>query len=1320
MNNFNDFTNQYQISKTLRFELKPQGKTLEFIRQKGSITKDQERAFSYKIAKKVVDAYHRNFIDTFLEGIYLENIDEYEEIFGTKQDGKDKVKDKITVIENKLRKQIIDFIKKNGADSFKKLFEKDLFTSNILTDFILQSNNTYIVDVMKDLKITEKSELIRHIDEFKQFTTYFKGFHENRKNIYSSEDIPTSVAHRIVNENLPKYIINYRIVKNDIVDNPAFADELKNMENELDKYLNGKTIKQFFSLENYCNTITQKQIDCYNTVIGGLTKPDGTKIQGLNEHINLFNQKHSKDKDYKPIPKLKPLYKQILSKRSDISFIPEQYDNDKELLESISEFYKILNDNCLYLKADTYDLSIIELINKLDEFDLEKIYIKNDESITSISNYIFGDWSIISTAMKDYFDLKDSELRPEKIKLSYIKGSEIHTKKYIEEKDKFFRNQDCFAIALIDKSLDSYIANIDNDDVKKIWSQLGSVAKFFKKMTIKRKKDNKDVDIELISKIKLDYNKVKDILQKDYPNNKLNMDDDAKEKIKSLLDSISNLQHFLKPLFMKEDIEKDLTFYNPFEELYEILSSIIPLYNKVRNYLTRKTHKVEKIKLNFEKPTLLDGWDVNKETANLGVLLRKDNKYYLAIMDGKNNKSFEKKLDTVETDYFEKIDYKLLAGPNKMLPKVFFSAKRIKEFNPSDEILANYKNETHKKGDKFNLQHCHQLIDFFKDAISRHPDWKHFEHSFSPTESYKDISMFYREVEHQGYKMSFRRMPESYINQLVDEGKLYLFQIYNKDFSEYSKGKPNLHTIYWKMLFDQDNLKDVVYKLNGEAELFYRKPSIPKENVVIHKANEPILNKNKYVAEKKKHSTFNYDLIKDKRFTTEKFHFHVPITLNFKAVGQDNINFQVRDTLKNSYDTHIIGIDRGERHLLYLSLIDRNGNIIKQHSLNEILYSYKDKDNDDIEVKTNYKELLDKKEDERMEARKNWKTIGNIKELKEGYLSQVVHQIAKMMVDYNAIVVLEDLNYGFKNSRIKVDKQVYQNFEKMLIEKLNYLVFKDVEADQPSGALKALQLSSKFESFKKLGKQSGFLFYLPAWNTSKIDPTTGFTVLFNHKDLKYESIEKSQNFFAKFKSIKFNNVKNYFEFEFDYSDFTDRAERTKSNWTVCTEGDRIETFRNKAQNSQWDSHTINLNDKFQSLFADSKIIYADGNDLKEQIAKQTDKKFFADLIKLFNLTLQMRNSKSKTEEDYMISPVMNDEGEFYDSRIAGKTLPENADANGAYNIARKGLMLLKLINNHKDNNWKDADLDVSNKRWLAFAQGDDNWTEIESTKSKKK
>jgi len=74
MSGLSDFTNLYSLSKTLRFELIPQGKTLEHIQDKGLLSQDEQRAESYKKVKKIIDEYHKAFIQQSLEGCKL-NID---------------------------------------------------------------------------------------------------------------------------------------------------------------------------------------------------------------------------------------------------------------------------------------------------------------------------------------------------------------------------------------------------------------------------------------------------------------------------------------------------------------------------------------------------------------------------------------------------------------------------------------------------------------------------------------------------------------------------------------------------------------------------------------------------------------------------------------------------------------------------------------------------------------------------------------------------------------------------------------------------------------------------------------------------------------------------------------------------------------------------------------------------------------------------------------------------------------------------------------------------------------------------------------------
>ena len=83
--------------------------------------------------------------------------------------------------------------------------------------------------------------------------------------------------------------------------------------------------------------------------------------------------------------------------------------------------------------------------------------------------------------------------------------------------------------------------------------------------------------------------------------------------------------------------------------------------------------------------------------------------------------------------------------------------------------------------------------------------------------------------------------------------------------------------MYFKMLFDEENLKDVVYQLNGGAEMFYREASIKDDEKTVHYANQPIKNKN--IDNDKKESVFAYDIIKDKRYTKRQFSLHIPITI---------------------------------------------------------------------------------------------------------------------------------------------------------------------------------------------------------------------------------------------------------------------------------------------------------------------------------------------------------------------------------------------------------------------------------------------------------
>ncbi|MCR4784900.1 MAG: type V CRISPR-associated protein Cas12a/Cpf1 [bacterium] len=804
------------------------------------------------------------------------------------------------------------------------------------------------------------------------------------------------------------------------------------------------------------------------------------------------------------------------------------------------------------------------------------------------------------------------------------------------------------------------------------------------------------------------------------------------------------------------------------------MQDIVPLYNKVRNYLTRKPHESAKFKLNFRNSKLCAGWDRNKEKEYGAVLLRHGGLYYLAI-------SVDRKLDLNDPKYvgqdWEKLTCKLLPTPSMNMPRIFFGKSWMQtHFNsPNLEeaaIIQTYKgqeydikaikqNEEFKKDylrslysetnlapdDKAGFQTITQewrntklypLIEWYKAQLEQHEWGQVYNFNFSPTEEYGDISDFYNEVEEQGFRMDFdTSLSATAIDELVESGTLYLFQIYNKDFSPKSTGRQNLHTMYWLQTFSPENLRRTVIRLCGGAELFYRPQSLPKKkthsmgSLLVNRIDtqgklipEPIyqelyhfLNAPKaarklselgeiaqsYLNPTEKGPGVVYrpaphDICKNYRYTVDKFFFHVPLKFNFAVKGGLNVNKKIwRDFLFPSelhglgHYEHVIGIARGERHLLYVVVIDSKGRIVEQRSLNDISVSIPESTK---KVVVDYYNRLDQREKARDFARKSWQSLDSIKDLKEGYLSVVVHELAEMIIRYNAPIILEDLNFGAKRGRFKVEKQLFQKFDKMLIDKLNYLVFKASpysyaeetvqDPNKPGGTARAYQLTDRFESFQKLGKQSGIIFYMQAVNAGKIDPWTGFINLYSWR---YETIDKTIELLKKLDSFRWNTQKGYFEIGVDYRKLNPKADQKyRTQWILCTHDNMRWFYNNRIQKAEAQNITANL----RKLFKMADICYAGGQDLLEALInfKGNDEVTCAQLFRslLFNLrVLTAMNyynmALSGEDSNFQLSPVWSAKhAGFFDSRLfhdSTSNWPQSPEASEAYQLARRGLYLFK-------------------------------------------
>ena len=1236
MKDLKQFIGIYPVSKTLRFELKPVGRTQEWIEKNHVLEHDWKRAEDYPRVKEMIDAYHKLCISKSLKNTDFDWMPLRDAIERNRQEKSDESKKALEAEQAKMRNKIFEQLSK-----FEHYGELNAATPSLLINHILPQEDA--------------------LESFKKFATYFEGFQENRKNIYSKEAISTGVPYRLVHDNFPKFLANIEVFET----LQALCPEvIQQAATEMAPFLQGVMIEDVFTIGFYNAILTQDGIDFYNQILGGVVK-DEQHYQGINQLTNLYRQAHPDLTANRRSMTMVPLFKQILSDRETLSDISKPIESEEQLIEVVTKFYHRITEFVIHGNEVNIISELETLAQSLNNYNPEGIFI-SAKSLTDVSHTLYGHWNrlnekLYEKAVEMFGDVQVAKNR---------------------KKVETYLNKDAYTLAELsfgdDISIAQYFENISGsaDAINVLWLQFQSWCK-------------------TAEKLRFAHNEA------------------GTELVKMLLDSIMSVLHKCSTLVvsMENDLDKD--FYNNFLPLYAELENVILVYNRVRNFLTQKPSSTGKIKLKFDIPSLGAGWGINKEKKNKAILLFKDGRSYLGIMNVKGTLDFDGKTESGEPTY-RKMICRNFSKPYMDLPNSFFRQTGIDKFHPSERILKIY--EAFKKDSKsVDINDVRELIDYYKDAISRHDDWGSFNFKFSPTESYQTINDFYTEVAEQSYKLSFKDISKKQVDEWLDNGQLYLFQLYNKDYAEGAHGRKNLHTLYWESIFTEENLNNLIIKLGGQAELFYRPQAIKKP--VKHEVGTKMLNRRdnsgkpipdtiyrslyqfyngkkaeaELTAEERAYISqvivkdVQHEIIKDRRYT-KQFHyqFHVPIVFNANAIGKVKFNDKVMDYIQNNPDVNIIGIDRGERHLIYLTLINQRGEILKQKTFN-VVGNY------------NYQEKLKQREKERNEARRSWQSVGKIKDLKEGFLSAVVHEIAQMMIEYNAIVVLEDLNRGFKRGRFKVERQVYQKFEKMLIDKLNYLSFKDREIADEGGILRGYQLTEKTLNYSDIGRQTGFLFYIPAAYTSKIDPVTGFVNHFNLNDIT--NVEKRKAFLMKMNRIEMKNGN--VEFEFDYRKFKTFQTDYRNVWTVNTSGKRIifDTETRKAKD-------VYPTKEIAQAFANRGIVLEDGMDLKSIIAGiEPDAKnasFFKSLFYAFENILRMRNSNAETQEDYILSPVAVSGKQFCTTDEANKgknangnwlsKLPVDADANGAYHIALKGLYLLYNPQTKK----------IENEKWLQF------------------
>lgn len=1334
-----ELTGLYGLSKTLRFELKPEEETKEkfdtwikelenvndindSIKEGNLFAKDKAIFKAYLALKPILDSIHEQFITLALQSEEAGKIDfsdYYEKYLKS---------DKLDVEEKRLRTEIGKLylvpakqfaVIKNGKSNLKESKPYEVLTDKLILSFIEQNITSYTD------KIPEE-ELKKHLESFNGFFTYFSGFNINRENYYATkEKKSTAVATRIVHENLPVFCNNImRFEKNKDIYKRMY-DELKtnNRETKLKTETGEKEAEpiseEIFNITHFSKCLSQSQIETYNEIIGN-----------NNLLINLYNQLHSKDTDFRRIQLFETLYKQIGCGKKKNLFVQLLKDSEEELSTEqiksgeILSLEKLLNtvgkaiETYFTESVDTLEiLTIPDFIKYVENCNNWKGIYWNKTAVTSISNRYFMNWHDIADKLsKNSACATFNKNREEQIKLNDAVELEGLFSVLDEEKA-----ENVFKKSVVEDFKD--IINLEDSTSKNL-------------IRVLCHNTRKAISEVINSKEKI-------LSLKRNNNSETKNEDNFVSTMKNWFDSILDALHFIKFFEVRETKTKGNLINSEVKEAVNLLLhsenvAWFKWYDLVRNYLTKKPQddvKNNMLKLNFGSSSLLRGWSDGQEKIKIATILKYENFLYLCIL--KDNYIFD---TSKENNPIYKKDGK---GSRLILRNLGFKTLAGKGFK--SEFGISY-SDLGKKDPEKAVNSLKKII--ASKYISKYPALKTILEKKYDDKKQFDLDI--NEILKDCYTCTFENIDWSTVKAKEKSGDLFLFKIWTKDFSSKSDGHKNLQTIYWENIFTENSM----HQLCAGAEVFMRKPITSKtpyshesNSLILCKKGVPdfiyekiksIIQKNCDSNEKEirdiikknskeilssdysdfdlntlKFSKKNHKIIKDKRFYGEnKYFFYCPIKLNYSStvykssnLGYSEVNRKVNDVIQKSDNITFLGIDRGEKHLIYTCMIDSTGKIIKCESQNKI-------------DETDYNQKLSEVAQNRQNARKNWQAIGNISNLKEGYISNVVHNIVTQAIANPTYIILEDLNTEMKRGRQKIEKQVYQKFEVALAKKLNFVVDKTAKENETASVGKALQLTPPIANYQDIEnkKQFGIMLYTRANYTSVTDPLTGWRKTIYLKKGSEEFIKKE--ILENFTDIGFDGKDYYFEYI---------EKHAGKKWKMYSGSDGVSLPRyqnNKKQmedNAVWEPEKVDVTVLLDELFIDfdkEKSLRTQLVNNEHQLNKISSRKETAwDSLRYVIDTIQHIRNTGKTDSDsnFLYSPVRDENGIHYDSRKYhdNKELPGDADANGAFNIARKGLIMDAHIKQWiKDGSKvKDLDLFVSDEEWDLWLLNRNLWNE---------
>lgn len=1051
------------------------------------------------------------------------------------------------------------------------------------------------------------------------------GYIVSRQRLFEAKLTKGNVLFRILVQNFDTYISNlvtYRLNQS----NPAF-------EEMLDK----EARREYFKLSAYPSFISQEGIDEYNAMLNGkqiIAAGTNRITDSLNREIREYNAKHAKDEDFVRIKPFKPLYKQILGiaaseeEEEQIGF--QTLSNQEEFVEEVEKWIGWYDQPENMRQA----IGLVDRITRTDG-----LYIRQT-AVNSMSRLLCE---------------SPMELRTRLVRAGF--KSEAITVN--DHKVEAYRLTDLLSETVLDRDLFSQY--FDNQ-LKAILLSGEERRQWLKTLTE-----------PFAGKTFLQINPLPTVIESLRGCVKNNLGKAAYAGPIERLQTVCSRFTSLMNLIVQDD-ENNLAD-NPLKELVdqyftELMENTHYEGVLVRGYLLTKPNNQHKIPIQFGLYDFGSGWSRSKaDIAGLFIVREPsgnpDSPYYYHLCCPNNYLpkplragKYQQQLESHPGDdgwglmHFNQINDKLVFSAI-LYNNNFLSA--CEGYDEIREALMNKetRNQWTKSDDPVKQQ---QYLAFVKHLVTTGlcKERYHFdEEKVAACATLNDLIDYMIE---DAYVLEFNPFDHAQLEKDIEAGRIFSFKLHTRKLY-----KPHTRQSQHEQLFLAAMRGDGI-SLQGGVQVFYRDVRVNPNETFVHKAGTILLDKydrngqllvdesgkscyrlllrylnrdNDLFAtplspeenakaealyQKQKDAlvtkVFRNSIVKNARYTKPQWTMHLPLLTNRSGLKDNNVIFT--DALEKQFvrayeskDYRILSLMFSPRNLIYLTLIDRDGKIIEQRSLNHLpsnkagrLIDY----HSQIVTRMRQKQLIQRDLQSNVEnAESTWGKEDEIKGAREGYISLVVYLVAQYMRDGKTLLVMDDVRDKVKGTLF--DSNQLTSIQRQIIAKLACLRLRNIPMGQPGSVNKPITLCKQVTTNSALIGRNGMVYITDlSFFNRIIDPTTGFMNLL--PSLSDLTVKAAKALLDSFDEMRYDPQRDLFTFSYTPNRLKVPAGKLslKSDqpMTFTTEeADRYQ-FAGYADNGSPIVENYNdITQRIKTLLAEGEVPYADGQNILPRLARST-------------------------------------------------------------------------------------------------------------------